>query len=308
MKILLDDFGTGYSSLSHLQRFPIDALKIDRSFVMHLGTGERRCAIVRAIAAMAGALGLEVVAEGVETAEQAEEALGAGLLLGAGVLLRPSRATRRGRVPAPLRFRRRAETAPARLDSGACRPATSRSPTPVRTTEDVMLREPRAVAPETTVAEARETFENPRVRLLLVARGDEFLGAVTREAIGADTAAETTLAGLAGDDDTLVRPEDTVGRVVELLEAEQTDRLPVVTVDGRLVGPRVLQPQARPLLRRRLRRSLDDAGVVGVWRSARRSAPRPAPARASRRAPPPARSRRRAPPASASAHAPAVAR
>ena len=102
--------------------------------------------------------------------------------------------------------------------------------------EDVMLREPRAVAPETTVAEARETFENPRVRLLLVARGDEFLGAVTREAVGAGTAAETTLARLAGDDDTLVRPEDTVGRVVELLEAEQTDRLPVVTVDGRLVG------------------------------------------------------------------------
>jgi len=102
--------------------------------------------------------------------------------------------------------------------------------------EDVMLREPRAVAPETTVAEARETFENPRVRLLLVARGDEFLGAVTREAIGADTAGETTLDRLAGDDGTLVRPEDTVGRAVELLEAEQTDRLPVVTAEGRLVG------------------------------------------------------------------------
>jgi predicted signal transduction protein with EAL and GGDEF domain len=76
VKILLDDFGTGYSSLSHLQRFPIDALKIDRSFVTHLGAGGDDCAI----AAMALALGLEVVAEGVETAEQAAEAhaLGCG--------------------------------------------------------------------------------------------------------------------------------------------------------------------------------------------------------------------------------------
>jgi predicted signal transduction protein with EAL and GGDEF domain len=78
VRILLDDFGTGYSSLSHLQRFPIDALKIDRSFVMHLGKGGDECAIVRAIAAMAGALGLDVVAEGVETVEQAEEAWALG--------------------------------------------------------------------------------------------------------------------------------------------------------------------------------------------------------------------------------------
>ena len=80
VKILLDDFGTGYSSLSHLQRFPIDVLKIDRSFVMHLGAGGDDGAIVRAIAALARALELEVVAEGVETAAQAREAhaLGCG--------------------------------------------------------------------------------------------------------------------------------------------------------------------------------------------------------------------------------------
>jgi predicted signal transduction protein with EAL and GGDEF domain len=78
VKILLDDFGTGYSSLSHLQRFPIDALKVDRSFVRHLGTGKDNRSIVHAIAAMASALGVGVVAEGVETAEQAAEAQALG--------------------------------------------------------------------------------------------------------------------------------------------------------------------------------------------------------------------------------------
>ena len=84
MKILLDDFGTGYSSLSHLQRFPIDALKIDRSFVLRLGSEEGDRAIVRAIVAMASALGLEVVAEGVETAEQAADAQSLGCAFAQG--------------------------------------------------------------------------------------------------------------------------------------------------------------------------------------------------------------------------------
>jgi predicted signal transduction protein with EAL and GGDEF domain len=84
VEILLDDFGTGYSSLSHLRRFPIDVLKIDRSFVMHLGAGGQDSAIVGAIAGMARALGLRVVAEGVESAEQAAQAkaLGCGCAQG----------------------------------------------------------------------------------------------------------------------------------------------------------------------------------------------------------------------------------
>jgi EAL domain-containing protein (putative c-di-GMP-specific phosphodiesterase class I) len=72
-KIAIDDFGTGYSSLTSLQRFPVDTVKIDRSFVSGLGVRPRDDAIVNAVIAMGAALDLTVVAEGVETAEQAQQ-------------------------------------------------------------------------------------------------------------------------------------------------------------------------------------------------------------------------------------------
>ncbi|MEE9493133.1 MAG: EAL domain-containing protein [Gammaproteobacteria bacterium] len=70
IKIALDDFGTGYSSLSYLIQFPLDILKIDRSFVINLHTSQASRAIVSAIIAMAQGLGLFVVVEGIETEEQ----------------------------------------------------------------------------------------------------------------------------------------------------------------------------------------------------------------------------------------------
>jgi diguanylate cyclase (GGDEF)-like protein/PAS domain S-box-containing protein len=72
VRLALDDFGTGYSSLSYLQQFPLDTVKIDRSFVASLGHARGGLAIIRATLAMAQALGLRVTAEGVETPMQLE--------------------------------------------------------------------------------------------------------------------------------------------------------------------------------------------------------------------------------------------
>jgi EAL domain-containing protein (putative c-di-GMP-specific phosphodiesterase class I) len=70
VSLLMDDFGTGYSSLSYLHSFPIDVLKIDRSFVGRLTHGEQPLQIVRTIIELARAMGMDVVAEGIETREQ----------------------------------------------------------------------------------------------------------------------------------------------------------------------------------------------------------------------------------------------
>lgn len=104
VRIVLDDFGTGYSSLSHLKRLPIQALKIDRSFVTDIGLDRQSETIIKATIGLANNLGLDVVAEGVETESQAAFLLQCGCRFMQGWLFCPA-------IPPPELM--------ARLESGA---------------------------------------------------------------------------------------------------------------------------------------------------------------------------------------------
>jgi EAL domain-containing protein (putative c-di-GMP-specific phosphodiesterase class I) len=89
VKISLDDFGTGYSSLSYLYQFPIDTIKIDRSFVYALPGNTRACAIATAIISMAHHLSIKVVAEGVESEDQMQFLRSQGCDRGQGFFFSP---------------------------------------------------------------------------------------------------------------------------------------------------------------------------------------------------------------------------
>jgi CheY-like chemotaxis protein len=86
VRLGIDDFGTGYSSLLYLRRFPVDFLKVDRSFVSGLGENSEDGAIVAGVLGLAHALGVEAIAEGVEQPEQADKLAGLGCELAQGYL------------------------------------------------------------------------------------------------------------------------------------------------------------------------------------------------------------------------------
>jgi EAL domain-containing protein (putative c-di-GMP-specific phosphodiesterase class I) len=89
VRIALDDFGTGYSTLVHLQALRADILKIDRSFVAQLGRGERDREIIVAVTAMAHALGMTVVGEGIETDKQLDSLVAMECDVGQGYVFAP---------------------------------------------------------------------------------------------------------------------------------------------------------------------------------------------------------------------------
>ena len=89
LKLLVDDFGTGFSALGYLRRFPVTGVKVDRSFVSGLGESGEDEEIVRAVVAMSRALGLSIVAEGVETRVQRDVLSAVGVTQGQGWLWGP---------------------------------------------------------------------------------------------------------------------------------------------------------------------------------------------------------------------------
>ncbi len=106
VRLAVDDFGTGYSSLTYLSRFPVDFLKIDRSFVDGLGQESDDTAIVHSVISLAHSLRLEVIAEGVESGDQSERLRALGCRYGQGYhFSRPLTAEAMGpllRYPAPF--------------------------------------------------------------------------------------------------------------------------------------------------------------------------------------------------------------
>jgi EAL domain-containing protein (putative c-di-GMP-specific phosphodiesterase class I) len=86
VRLSIDDFGTGYSSLAYLRRFPVDVLKIDRSFVSGLGKDLEDSAVAAAVVSLADTLGITAVAEGVETPLQRDCLIGLGCSRAQGFL------------------------------------------------------------------------------------------------------------------------------------------------------------------------------------------------------------------------------
>jgi EAL domain-containing protein (putative c-di-GMP-specific phosphodiesterase class I) len=127
VRLVLDDFGTGYSSLAYLRHLPLDTIKIDRSFVTDLDVQDPNVGIVRAVVSLAHGLGISVVAEGIETDEQARRLRDLGCDLGQGYTwAHPSDPAKTAAIVAS----RLAAAAAPPPDPVECRAAPQRRPPP----------------------------------------------------------------------------------------------------------------------------------------------------------------------------------
>ena len=128
VQLAIDDFGTGYSSLSYLAKFPVDAIKIDQSFIRQITTAPDATALVTAIISMGRSLQLRVVAEGVETLQRTGVSEGPPVRRGPGLLFRPADASRavRGAVPGRVAHRRPADVVRPLAARAGRRPAAAR--------------------------------------------------------------------------------------------------------------------------------------------------------------------------------------
>ena len=103
VRLAVDDFGTGYSSLSYLSQFPVDVLKIDRSFVEQVGRDPEKSELARTIVHLGAALRLTTVAEGIESSEQADLMRDMGCDLGQGYYFAPAAVRRPTSTPTSTR-------------------------------------------------------------------------------------------------------------------------------------------------------------------------------------------------------------
>ena len=131
VRVVFDDFGTGYASLSYLKKFPLDGLKIDRSFVIELRADSDDAAIVGSTIGLSEQLGLSVIAEGIENRATADLLVSMGCEHGTGLFLRPADAGCGIRKPIPgdaRRHSRNARTRPRSLAKVCLRLRRSRRP------------------------------------------------------------------------------------------------------------------------------------------------------------------------------------
>ena len=122
VRLSIDDFGTGYSSMGHLQRLPVDELKVDRSFVTDMTTSADDAVLVRSVVDLGHQLGLTVVAEGVEDAPTVEALTALGCDVAQGYLFarpQPERHPRRAALDRRRQRARRAQLLPARHEQHA---------------------------------------------------------------------------------------------------------------------------------------------------------------------------------------------